>query len=56
MNQTYRVYYRPGAVNQCPGCAGTSWHVGRFSAECARCGCAIEIAAHGRRTGWRVAA
>lgn len=39
----YRVQYRRGEDNHCPGCGGTSWHIGRMSAECAFCGTAVEI-------------
>lgn len=35
------VYYRAGETNHCPGCCGRQWHVGRTSAECARCGHAL---------------
>ncbi|WP_156442240.1 MULTISPECIES: hypothetical protein [unclassified Sphingomonas] len=27
----------------CPACGGTHWHVGRHSAECARCGTALPL-------------
>lgn len=33
--------YRTGT--RCPGCNGSSWHVGRRVAECARCATALPI-------------
>jgi hypothetical protein len=36
------TYYKSG-VN-CPGCAGTNWHIGRTSAECGRCGWSLPLA------------
>lgn len=59
MTQQYQTYYRPGAVTYCPGCQGTQWWVGRFSAECARCHTAIEMRNDGQRMAapaWRRAA
>jgi hypothetical protein len=58
---TYRVLYRPDTTNHCPGCGRSHWHVGRFSAECAFCGTALEIMGCGSRHGfspakWRAAA
>lgn len=46
----YQTYYRPGVVTHCPGCQGTNWLVGRFSAECAHCGTALEMRNDGRRS------
>lgn len=40
---SYRPTYRTNAVNRCPGCRHTNWHVGRFSAECAFCGTALPL-------------
>lgn len=40
----YSVHYRSGGENRCPGCAGTHWHVGCASAECAGCGTALPLA------------
>ena len=40
----YRVAYREGEVNRCPGCGRSHWHVGRLSAECAFCGTALPLA------------
>ncbi|WP_336973458.1 hypothetical protein [Sphingobium aromaticiconvertens] len=37
----YVIFYRQCEPNHCPGCGGSAWHVGRQSAECARCGTAI---------------
>ncbi len=36
--------YYPQEVNHCPGCSGTSWYLGRFSAECAKCHTALPFA------------
>lgn len=41
---SYSPLYYPDEVNHCPGCSATSWHVGRFSAECARCQTALPFA------------
>lgn len=38
----YRPAYRTGTG--CPGCGHGGWRVGRFSAECARCGTALPLA------------
>jgi len=35
--------YEPGSGQQCPGCGGRSWHVGRVNAECAECGTALPL-------------
>lgn len=40
----YAPLYYADQVNHCPGCSGTSWYVGRFSAECAHCQTAIPFA------------
>jgi hypothetical protein len=40
----YQLVYRPGEVNQCPGCGRSHWHVGRISAECGFCGTALALA------------
>lgn len=40
----YRVFYRPGQVNHCPGCGRSHWLVGRVSAQCAFCGTALALA------------
>ncbi len=39
----YCVMYRRATTNHCPGCGGTSWHVGRITAECAYCLTALPI-------------
>lgn len=39
----YHVMFRSGAQNMCPGCGGSSWHVGRVTAECAYCLTALPI-------------
>lgn len=40
----YSPLYYPDQVNHCPGCSGTSWYLGRFSAECAKCHTALPLA------------
>lgn len=40
----YQVLFHVGETNRCPGCHGTNWHVGRITAECARCGTALPLA------------
>lgn len=32
------------AVNHCPECGGSQWHVGRISAECAVCDIPLPLA------------
>ncbi len=39
----YHVMYRAGGQNICPGCGGSSWHVGRVTAECGHCLTALPI-------------
>jgi ribosomal protein L37E len=36
--------YREDKENICPSCGGTSWHVGRVTAECASCDTPVQIA------------
>lgn len=36
------LYHGPG--ERCPGCHSQHWHIGRMSAECARCGTALPLA------------
>lgn len=43
----YRVHYRAGEINHCPGCGKTQWMVGRLAAECAFCATAVPINAAG---------
>lgn len=38
----YRPAYRTGTA--CPGCGGSHWTIGRFSAECAFCCTALPLA------------
>ncbi|WP_335652311.1 hypothetical protein [Parasphingorhabdus sp.] len=40
----YQPLYHLDIVNRCPGCGKSSWHVGRFSAECAHCETALPLA------------
>ena len=57
----YVLVYRPGILNFCPGCGGTHWHIGRYTAECGYCATALPIAAtvvrdvtaEPARSGWR---
>lgn len=35
--------FYPGEPNHCPRCHGTAWHVGRITAECARCGTPLPL-------------
>lgn len=35
--------YHKGRVNECPGCHGSQWWVGRFSAQCAYCKTALPL-------------
>lgn len=41
----YRIVYRVGSVNHCPGCGGSQWLIGRAVAECAYCSTAIPLRA-----------
>ena len=36
--------YRIGEANECPGCGGAHWHVGRQMAECGHCFTALPLA------------
>lgn len=45
----YGAAYHPGEANRCPGCGKQHWHVGRSTAECAFCGCALPIVDDGRQ-------
>ncbi len=46
----YRIVYRKGEHNHCPGCGKSHWIVGRSTSECAFCGTAIPLEA-GRSIG-----
>jgi hypothetical protein len=39
----YAPLYRLKAVNHCPACGRTHWHIGRRTAECAFCGTALPL-------------
>lgn len=39
----YRIAYRHGETNHCPGCGQTQWHIGRMTAECAFCATALPL-------------
>jgi hypothetical protein len=39
----YHAVYRENAVNHCPGCGRTHWHIGRIMAECAFCATALPL-------------
>lgn len=43
----YRLLYRMGGHNPCPGCSRSHWQVGRMTAECAFCATALPIAGRG---------
>jgi predicted dithiol-disulfide oxidoreductase (DUF899 family) len=49
INWGYRIMYRPGQVNHCPGCGQAGWHVGRVTAQCAFCGTALALVQGGGR-------
>jgi hypothetical protein len=40
----YQVLFWRDAVNHCPGCGHSQWHVGRVTAECGYCGTALSLA------------
>ncbi len=40
----YRVLFRRGETNRCPGCGHSQWLVGRTTAECAVCSTALPLA------------
>ena len=40
----YRILYRTGATNYCPGCGHANWYVGRWTAECAFCTTVLPLA------------
>lgn len=42
-NSGYRVAFRPGEHNACPGCGQSHWTIGRMTAECAICATALPI-------------
>ena len=42
----YRVVYRAGMANYCPGCSHAHWYVGRRSAECAFCTTVLPLSEH----------
>lgn len=39
----YHAVYREQQTNYCPGCGRTHWIIGRTSAECAFCACALPL-------------
>lgn len=39
----FRPVYHEDAVNHCPGCGRTHWHIGRITAECAFCSTALPL-------------
>lgn len=39
----YRIAYRDGDMNHCPGCGRSHWYIGRLLAECGFCGTAIPL-------------
>lgn len=38
------LFLYTGPMTACPGCGATAWLVGRQSAECGRCGTALDLA------------
>ena len=42
-NSGYRIAFRPGEANVCPGCGQSHWTIGRMTAECAFCATALPI-------------
>lgn len=42
-NSGYRIAFRPGEQNICPGCGQSHWMIGRMTAECAFCATALPI-------------
>ncbi|MGW8138996.1 hypothetical protein [Sphingomonas zeae] len=38
------LFLYTGPMTACPGCGSTAWLVGRQSAECGRCGTALDLA------------
>lgn len=42
--QGYRVLFRRGDTNRCPGCGHSQWLVGRSTAECAVCATSLPLA------------
>lgn len=42
-NSGYRIAFRPGEQNICPGCGQSHWSIGRMTAECAFCATALPI-------------
>lgn len=52
VNRGYQVLFRPNESNHCPGCGRAQWLVGRITAECVFCGCALPLAeAHWGESG-----
>lgn len=49
----YHAIYREHAINHCPGCGRTHWHVGRVTAECAFCATALPLEASLSRSAFR---
>lgn len=40
----HHIIYRANEDNHCPGCGRCNWFIGRVSAECGFCGCAVPLA------------
>ena len=40
----HHIVYRANEENRCPACGRCNWHIGRMSAECGFCGCAVPLA------------
>ncbi|EMD84068.1 hypothetical protein [Pacificimonas flava] len=41
----YRILYRQGETNYCPGCGHANWYIGRHAAECAFCATVLPLGA-----------
>ena len=39
----FRVVYRLGEVNRCPGCGRSNWYIRLSTAECAFCSTALPL-------------
>ena len=50
-NSGYRIAFRPGEQNICPGCGQSHWSIGRMTAECAFCATALPINTGGGQIG-----
>jgi len=42
--ESFGAAFHAGSANRCPGCGGTSFFVGRITAECMTCACPLPLA------------